>query len=168
MYRELILGGAFVVAGQAALIFSMLVGSALTDPGGATGVVMIVAPVLVAAVLGGIAWWRPGAGAYIAVAVGVVAAGAAYANARMTGLPEWFGGYAHVIVVAGYVVIAAHAMRRPFLGGGLLLVVAALVGIANPEIALFLAGPPVLAGALFLGASKLAGARTAPQVGPVA
>ena len=165
MRRELILGGAFVVAAQAALIFSMFVGSAFSDPGGAAGVAMVAAPTLVAAVLGAYAWWRPGPGAAIAVVVGVVAAVAAFANARMTGLPEWFGGYGHVIVVAAFVVIAAFAVRRPALGGGLLLVAAALVAIATPEIALFLAGPAVLAGVLFLVAGRAAGASQAPQVG---
>jgi hypothetical protein len=167
MQRELIAGAALIVAAQAALIFTMLVGTALEDPGGATGVAIVVAPVLVTAVLGAVAWWRPRAGAFVAVAAGIAAVAAEFSGARVTDIPDWFVAFAHVIAVGAFVIIGAYAMRRPVLGGGLLLVVAALVGLATPEIALFLAGPPALAGVLFLGASRLEAGHHAPQVGPV-
>lgn len=167
MKRELMWGGAIVVAAQAALILSMLIGSAATDPGGVTGIVMILAPVLVTAVLAAVAWLRPGIGAFIAAAAGAIAVIAAFANARVTGLPDWFGGIGHVIVVAGFVVIAAYAMQRPTHGGVMLLVAAALVGLATPDIALFLAGPAALAGILFLGAGRVGTGPHVPQVGPV-
>lgn len=166
MQRELTWGAAIVVGGQAALFYAIWLGAVVADPGGATGVAMAVAPVLVAAVLGAVAWWRPRVGAFIAVAIGVAAVVAAFAGSRLTGIPDWFVGSAHVSAVVAYVVIAAYAMRRPVPGGGLLLVVAALVGLATPEIALFLAGPAALAGILFLAAGRVAGVQHAPQAGP--
>ncbi len=163
MQRELILGAAFIVVGHAALVSMMLTGAALADPGGMAGLAMLLGPVLATALLAAVAWWRPRIGAFVAGIAGLVAVAVAFANAWVTGLPDWFGGYANVVPVAAFVVIAAFAAHRPRLGGAMLLTIAVLVGIASPDNALFLVGPAALAGVLFLAAGRVSSGRRAAQ-----
>jgi hypothetical protein len=164
MRREFMTGAIVVVAGYAVLIVMLLAGAALTDPGGWAGMALLWGPVTITALLAALVWWQPSIGAILSVAVGAGAGALAFLDTQLVVLPEWAQGLSQLVPAAAFVVIAAYAVKHPLVGGGLMLVVAALVAVARPDVALFVAGPPALAGALFVAAGAIGSRQVAAAV----
>ncbi len=167
---------AFTIMGLYTLFaVAMIYGDALTDPGGLKGFVMVFLPTLAFAGIALLDWRRPRVGRAVLIALAILGVGfhAAIGLGLLDRDVELGPDVSYVVLLFAFlpipffVLATLHARAQPGEAGVLMLVVGAIFMLGRPGVALALAAPAMIAGALFVASARRGGPKdTSPSAKP--